>query len=289
MMKVSDPVMFGHCVSVYFKDALEKHADVLSEIGANVNNGLADVSRSWTAARRQEGRDRGRHRRLLREPARPGHGRLAQGQDQPARAQRRDRRRLACPTWSATAARCGTRTTSCRTPSPWCPTAATPPCTGDHRRLPAARPVRPGHHGHRGQRRPDGQEGRGVRLSHDKTFMAPGAGKIRVVDAEGNVLLEQKVERAISSACARPRMSDPRLGEAGGDRARATGSPAVFWLDENRGHDAEIIKKVEQYLPEHDTDGLEILHHEARSRPCVHPRARPPRRGHHRRHRQRAA
>ena len=87
MMKVSDPVMFGHCVSVYFKDALEKHAEALEEIGANVNNGLADVlDKLDRLPADEEGRDRGRHRCLLRERPGSGHGRLAQGQDQPARS-----------------------------------------------------------------------------------------------------------------------------------------------------------------------------------------------------------
>ena len=95
MMKVSDPIMFGHCVSVYFADALEKHAGAIQEIGANVNNGLADVlGKLDQLPAAQEGRDRGRYRCLLRQGSWPGDGRFSGGQDQPARSQRRDRRRI---------------------------------------------------------------------------------------------------------------------------------------------------------------------------------------------------
>jgi isocitrate dehydrogenase len=95
--------------------------------------------------------------------------------------------------------------------------------------------------------------------SHDKTFEAPGFGTIRVVDASGNTILEQPVEPGdIFRMCQvkdAPIQNWVKLAVA---RARATGSPAVFWLDEARGHDAEIIAKVEKYLPDHDTSGLDI-------------------------------
>ena len=88
MMKVSDPIMFGHCVAEYFADALQKHAAVLAEIGANVNNGLADVlSKLDQLPAGEEGRDRSRYRRLLRKASRSGDGGFARGQDQPACSQ----------------------------------------------------------------------------------------------------------------------------------------------------------------------------------------------------------
>lgn len=95
--------------------------------------------------------------------------------------------------------------------------------------------------------------------SHDKTFEAPGDGKIRVVDETGTTVLEQPVEAGdIFRMC--QAKDDPirdwvRLAVA---RARTTATPAIFWLDENRAHDAEIIEKVKKYLPEHDTSGLDI-------------------------------
>ena len=78
MMKVSDPIMFGHGVAVYFADALEKHAGAILEIGVNVNNGLADVlGQTRPSSGQEEGRDRGRYRGLLRQGSRFGDGRFA--------------------------------------------------------------------------------------------------------------------------------------------------------------------------------------------------------------------
>ena len=95
--------------------------------------------------------------------------------------------------------------------------------------------------------------------SHDKTFEAPGNGTIRVVDASGATLMEQSVEEGdIFRMCQTkdaPIQDWVRLGVA---RARLTGHAAIFWLDPNRAHDAELIKKVDQYLPTHDTTGLDI-------------------------------
>ena len=95
--------------------------------------------------------------------------------------------------------------------------------------------------------------------SHDKTFEAPGNGSINVVNSAGEVVLEQSVETGdIFRMCQtkdEPVRDWVRLAVW---RAKSTGSPAVFWLDENRGHDAEIIKKVNAYLQNHDTSGLDI-------------------------------
>jgi isocitrate dehydrogenase len=95
--------------------------------------------------------------------------------------------------------------------------------------------------------------------SHDKTFIVPDEGKVRIVKANGEVVLEQTVEKGdIFRACQTKDEAIRDWVKLAVNRAKASGSPAVFWLDENRGHDAEIIKKVNQYLPEHDTTGLEI-------------------------------
>ena len=95
--------------------------------------------------------------------------------------------------------------------------------------------------------------------SHDKTFEAPGNGVIRVVDATGTTLMEQGVEEGdIFRMCQTkdaPIQDWVRLGVA---RSRLTGQAAIFWLDPNRAHDAELLKKVDQYLPKHDTAGLDI-------------------------------
>jgi isocitrate dehydrogenase len=95
--------------------------------------------------------------------------------------------------------------------------------------------------------------------SHDKTFQGQGVGKIKVVSSDGTVLLEQPVEEGdIFRMC---QTKDAPIKDWVGlavRRARATGDPAVFWLDESRAHDAEIIKKVNAFLPEFDTEGLDI-------------------------------
>jgi isocitrate dehydrogenase len=95
--------------------------------------------------------------------------------------------------------------------------------------------------------------------SHDKTFEIPESGTVRVVDASGSVLIEHEVEAGdIWRACQtkdEPIRDWVRLAVT---RARATGAPAVFWLDEARAHDAQLIEKVNRYLTEHATDGLQI-------------------------------
>jgi isocitrate dehydrogenase len=95
--------------------------------------------------------------------------------------------------------------------------------------------------------------------SHDKTFEAPANGSIRIVNAAGQTLLEQKVETGdIFRACQAKDVPIKDWVKLAVTRAKASGEPAIFWLDEKRGHDAEIIKKVNKYLPEFDTKGLDI-------------------------------
>ncbi|MGW0993200.1 NADP-dependent isocitrate dehydrogenase [Streptomyces sp. NPDC002520] len=95
--------------------------------------------------------------------------------------------------------------------------------------------------------------------SHDKTFEIQAAGTVRLVDQAGDVVLEQPVAAGdIFRACQTKDAPIRDWVKLAVTRARATGDPAVFWLDETRGHDAVIIEKVKQYLPEHDTEGLDI-------------------------------
>ncbi|MFF4043010.1 NADP-dependent isocitrate dehydrogenase [Streptomyces sp. NPDC001816] len=95
--------------------------------------------------------------------------------------------------------------------------------------------------------------------SHDKTFEIPVTGTVRLVDQAGNVVLEQTVSAGdIFRACQTKDAPIRDWVKLAVTRARATGDPAVFWLDEGRAHDANLIAKVNQYLPEHDTEGLDI-------------------------------
>ncbi|MEV0479309.1 NADP-dependent isocitrate dehydrogenase [Streptomyces sp. NPDC050508] len=95
--------------------------------------------------------------------------------------------------------------------------------------------------------------------SHDKTFEVPAAGTVRLVDQGGNVVLEQPVAKGdIFRACQTKDAPIKDWVKLAVTRARATGNPAVFWLDETRAHDAQLIAKIKAYLPEHDTEGLDI-------------------------------
>ncbi|MFI6320651.1 NADP-dependent isocitrate dehydrogenase [Nonomuraea sp. NPDC050556] len=95
--------------------------------------------------------------------------------------------------------------------------------------------------------------------SHDKTFEIPADGTVRVVDGDGNVVLEHSVQQGdIWRMCQTKDLPVRDWVKLAVSRARATGDPAVFWLDADRAHDAQLIEKVNAYLPEHDTDGLEI-------------------------------
>ncbi|MFJ9592144.1 NADP-dependent isocitrate dehydrogenase [Streptomyces virginiae] len=95
--------------------------------------------------------------------------------------------------------------------------------------------------------------------SHDKTFEIAAAGTVRVVDAAGNTVIEQEVAAGdIFRACQTKDLPIQDWVKLAVTRARATGAPAVFWLDENRAHDAQLIAKVKTYLADHDTEGLTI-------------------------------
>ncbi|MGW8886190.1 NADP-dependent isocitrate dehydrogenase [Streptomyces sp. NPDC055749] len=95
--------------------------------------------------------------------------------------------------------------------------------------------------------------------SHDKTFEVPVTGTVRVVDAEGNAVLEQAVGAGdIFRMCQAKDLPIQDWVKLAVTRARATGNPAVFWLDEDRAHDSKLIEKVRTYLADHDTDGLQI-------------------------------
>ena len=126
--------------------------------------------------------------------------------------------------------------------------------------------------------------------SHDKTFEIPQAGKVQVVNAAGDVLIEHDVEAGdIWRACQTKDAPIRDWVKLAVTRARASQTPAIFWLDEKRAHDADLIAKVKTYLAEQDTEGLDIqILQPGRGHQGLH-RAHPPRRGHHLGHRQRAA
>ena len=259
MMKVSDPIMFGHCVSVYYEQALGRHADTLREIGANVNEGLVGVLDKLDALPAD------RKAEIEADIA-------AVYESRPPLAMVDSRRGI----------------TNLHVPNDVIIDASMPNVVRDGGRMwnnddelqdtVAMVPDRSyatmyqaiiedcQRHGQFDPSTMGSVTNVGLMArkaeeygSHDKTFTAPAAGAIRVVDATGTVLLEQAVETGdIFRMCQTKDEPIRDWVKLAVTRARSSGAPAVFWLNEERGHDAEIIAKVKAYLPAHDTEGLDI-------------------------------
>jgi isocitrate dehydrogenase len=259
MMKISDPIMFGHCVSVYYKDALDKHADVLQEIGANVNNGLADVLEKL-------------HRLPADKKAEIEADIEAVYKDRPALAMVDSRKgitnlhvpnNIIVDASMPNVVRDGGRMWNNDDELQDCIAMVPDRCYATMYKeiLENAKkngqfdPSTMGNVSNVGLMAQKAEE----YGSHDKTFEAPADGTIRVVDDSGATLLEQTVEVGdIFRMCQTKDAPIRDWVKLAVRRARASGSPAIFWLDERRGHDTEIIKKVNKYLPDHDTSGLDI-------------------------------
>ena len=259
MMKISDPIMFGHCVSVYFADALEKHAAAIQQIGGNVNNGLADVLRKLEqlpAAHKAEIEadiaacyDKGPGLAMV--DSRAGKTNLHVSSDVIVDASMPVIVRDGGKMWDKNDA---LQDTVAMIPDRCYATiyqAVIDDCKVNGQFDPATM----GSVSNVGLMAQKAEE----YGSHDKTFSAPANGTIRIVDATGNTLLEQSVERGdIFRACQTKDEAIRDWVKLAVTRARAAGTPAVFWLDADRAHDAQIIAKVNAYLPEHDLSGLEI-------------------------------
>jgi isocitrate dehydrogenase len=259
MMKVSDPIMFGHCVSVYFADALEKHAGAIAETGANVNNGLADLlgkldrlpagKRTEIEADIRACYDSGPSLAMV--DSRLGKTNLHVPNDVIVDASMPVVIRDGGKMWDKDDA---LQDTIAMIPDR-CYATIYQAVIEDCKKHGQFDPATMGSVSNVGLMARKAEE----YGSHDKTFIAPGKGVIRIVEANGRTLLEQSVEGGdIFRACQAKDDAIRDWVKLGVTRARATGAPAVFWLDPDRGHDAEIIKKVKRYLPEHDTSGLEI-------------------------------
>jgi isocitrate dehydrogenase len=259
MMKISDPIMFGHCVSVYYKAALDKHAEVLKEIGANVNNGLADVLEKLD--------------RLPADKKAEIEADInAVYETQPALAMVDSRKgitnlhvpnNIIVDASMPNVVRDGGKMWNKDDELQDCIAMVPDRCYAtmyseileDAKRKGQFDPSTMGNVANVGLMAQKAEE----YGSHDKTFEAPADGTIRVVDTSGAVVLEQKVEFGdIFRMCQVKDAPISNWVKLAVTRARATGSPAIFWLDERRGHDAQLIKKVNKYLPEHDTSNLDI-------------------------------
>ena len=259
MMRVSDPIIFGHCVSVYYQDVFDKHAADLGELAVNPDNGIAEL---YTKIQSLPEDKRAEIEADIQAvySVRPELSMVNSN---------RGITNLHVPSDTIIDAsmpvivRDGGRT--------WGPdnelhdTIALIPDRSyatlyqsiieDCQEHGAFDPSTIGSVANVGLMAQAAEE----YGSHDKTFKAPGNGTIRVVDSSGATLMEQRVEEGdIFRMCQtkdEPIQDWVRLGV---NRAKITGTPSIFWLDPNRAHDAELIKKVDQYLPTHDTAGLDI-------------------------------
>ncbi len=259
MMKVSDPIMFGHCVSVYFKDALEKHAATLEKIGANVNNGLGDILQKLDRlpADKKAEIEADINAVYEKQPAlamvdsRRGITNLHFPNDIIVDASMPNVIRDGGKMWNK-----NDELQDCIAMVPdRCYATMYAEILENAKKYGQFDPATMGNVSNVGLMAQKAEE----YGSHDKTFMAPANGTIRVVDFSGTTILEQTVEKGdIFRMCQAKDAAIRDWVKLAVTRARATGSPAIFWLDEGRAHDREIIKKVKKYLPEHDTTGLDI-------------------------------
>jgi isocitrate dehydrogenase len=259
MMKVSDPIMFGVAVKRFYRDALEKHADALERIGFDANNGIGDL-----------------------------YARLSQ-LDEPTRlAIESDLQAVYDSRPAVAMVNSDKGITNLHVPSDVIVDASMPAMIRDsggmwnaEGKLQDAKAVIPDRsyagiyqaviedckaHGAFDPSTMGSVPNVGLMAqkaeeygSHDKTFQLGAAGTVRVVDANGNVLLSQQVEAGdIFRMC---QTKDAPIRDWVGlavSRARLSNTPAVFWLDSNRAHDRELIAKVERYLADFDTSGLDI-------------------------------
>ena len=260
MMKVSHPIVFGHAVKIFYKDAFAKHGKLFEELGVNVNNGLSSIYSKIenlpTSQRDQIIKDLHachEHRpELAMVDSAKGITNLHAPNDVIVDASMPAMIRQGGKMWGpdgrpkdtkavipeSTFARIYQEIINfCKTNGAFDPaTMGTVPNVG----LMAQKAEEYG--------------------SHDKTFEIPEAGVARIVDlATGEVLLEQNVEQGdIWRMCQTKDAPIRDWVKLAVNRARLSGMPAVFWLDEYRPHEAELIKKVKTYLKDHDTKGLDI-------------------------------
>ena len=259
MMKVSDPIIFGHGVKVFFKDVFAKHGATFNEIGVNANDGLGAVL--GAIQKLPEGKRKeieadiqaayGNRPELAMVDSSKGITNLHVPSDIIVDASMPAAIRASGQMWNKDDKQQDTKyvipdrsyagvyqevISFCREHGAFNPsTMGTVPNVG----LMAQAAEEYG--------------------SHDKTFEMPASGTVRVVDGKGTTLLEHKVEAGdIWRACQTKDAAIQDWVKLAVTRARATGAPAVFWLNEKRAHDAELIKKVKQYLPKHNTTGLQI-------------------------------
>ena len=259
MMKISDPIIFGHAVAVYLKNVLEKHAAVLKELGYNPNNGIGDLQAkiaTLPAAKKAEIEadiqacyKNGPALAMVNSDK--GITNLHVPSDVIIDASMPAMIRESGKMWGADGKLHETKALIPDRSYAGIYKVALEDCKKNG----AVDPKTMGSVPNVGLMAQAAEE----YGSHDKTFEMAGNGTVRIVDASGKTLLEQKVEQGdIFRMCQAKDVSIQDWVKLAVQRARATGVPAIFWLNEKRAHDAQIIRKVERYLKDHDTSGLDI-------------------------------
>lgn len=259
MMKVSDPIIFGHCVEVFYQAVFEKHAAVIAELGVDVKNGLGDLYAKIESLPADQKAEIEADIAAVYETA-PDIAMVDSDKgitnlhvpsdviiDASMPAAIRDSGKM----WN----RAGERQDANFVIPDRCYSGVYAATVDFCKKNGAFDPATMGTVPNVGLMAQKAEE----YGSHDKTFEIPSAGTVRVSDAQGNVLFEHIVEKGdIWRAC---QVKDAPIRDwvkLAVTRARATGAPAIFWLNEERAHDANLIAKVEAYLKDHDTDGLDI-------------------------------
>ena len=259
MMKVSDPILFGHAVSVYYKDAFEKHAAVFDELGVDPNNGLGEVyAKIESLPEGQRAEIEGdivacyeSRPELAMVNSDRGITNLHVPSDIIIDASMPAAIRESGKMWGPDGALHDTKYTI----PDRCYAGIYQETIAFHKEHGAFDVKTMGNVSNVGLMAQKAEE----YGSHDKTFEITANGGVRVVDASGQVLIEHEVEEGdIWRMCQTKDLPIRDWVKLAVTRARITGSPAIFWLDKNRAHDANIIDKVNTYLKDHDTSGLDI-------------------------------
>ena len=259
MMKVSDPIMFGHAVKVFFADVFEKHADTFEQLGVNANNGFGNVLNKIAEL------DANKRAEIEADIAEC----FANGPDMAMVDSDKGITNLHVPSDVIIDA---SMPAAIRTSGKMWNKDGKPQdmkaCIPDRcyagiyqeiisycKEHGAFYVTTMGNVCNVGLMAQKAEE----YGSHDKTFEIPQAGTVQVINQAGDVLMQHEVEKGdIWRMCQTKDLPIQDWVKLGVTRARNTGSAAVFWLDPNRAHDRSIIAKVEKYLPQHDTSGLEI-------------------------------
>ncbi len=258
MMKVSDPIIFGAVVSVFYKDVFEKYANLFNELGVDTNNGLGDVYAKIQGHAQQAEVESAIQAVYKDSPALAmvnsdkGITSLHVPSDVIIDASMPAMIRTSGQMWNATGDQQDTKAVIPDRSYAGIYQATIDFCKANG----ALDPTTMGSVSNVGLMAQKAEE----YGSHDKTFQMETSGSVKIIDTNGNLLLEQSVSAGdIFRMCQVKDLPIQDWVKLAVSRAKATGVPAVFWLDDNRAHDRELIKKVNTYLAEYDTNGLDIL------------------------------